>query len=82
MDNVKLRELLVALQGKFEQAAMPTGDKLRALHALSVMADHLDVGTTTTPHAYAQAALLFEYVRAVPAVCGLAQHYPELFSST
>lgn len=82
MDNVKLRELLVSLQGKFEQTAMPAGDKLRALHTLSAMADHVDLGTTKTPHARAQAARLFEFVRAVPAAYGLAQHYPELFEST
>lgn len=61
---------------------MPAGDKLRALHTLSVMADHVELGTTTTPHARAQAARLFEFVRAVPAAYGLAQHYPELFEST
>lgn len=78
MDNVELRELLSVLQRSIEQTTMPAHDKLRALQTLAVMANHLETGTATTPHAFAQAAVLFELRPAVPAAYELAQHYPEL----
>lgn len=78
MDYVKLRELLNALQRSIEQTSMPAPDKLRALQTLAVMANHLETGTATTPHAFAQAAVLFEFRPIVPAAYELAQHYPEL----
>jgi len=70
--------LLMDLQRAIESQRMPTGEKLRALHALSVLAGCIESGLADGPDAYVQVAILLESSYDVPAVRGLHVHFPAL----
>ncbi|RCW69484.1 hypothetical protein [Pseudorhodoferax soli] len=78
VEGVKLRVLLTALQRSLEKHSMPMGVKLRALHALSVLAGYIESDLADEPDAHAQVAMLLELSDDVPSVRVLLAHYPTL----